>query len=305
VITATYASTSTTATLTTTVTAVAALQALTLATNVATGGVPVTATVALSAPAPDGGATVALSSSSNLVSLPTIAIVAKGATSATFTVGTSPSATSATVTITASYGGVLQSATLTIGTVALWLGGSTPVPGGSLVTATVTLPAPAPDGGAVIGLSSNASDVIVPASVTISPGVTTTNFTVTTIDAPPTNTATITASYAGETQSATLTVLAHPTISSVQCSPGTPSGGGSTQCTGSVSPPSPTGWTLLLGSDNGAASVPPSVTIPVGSTSLQFTVATTAVTASTVATITIYDAASGLTVYRLLVTINP
>jgi hypothetical protein len=209
------------------------------------------------------------------------------------------------VTITASYAGVLQTASLTIGTVALSLGGSTPVPGGSLVTATITLPSPAPDGGAVVALASNVSNVIVPASITVPAAMTTATFTVTTLDVPPTDTATLTATYGGATQSATLTVLAFPVLSSVQCTPAAPSGGATAQCSGTVSPPSPTGWTLLLGADTSVVSVPATVSVPPGSTSVQFAVATTAVTSATVATIQIFDAPTGLSVWRMLLTINP
>jgi hypothetical protein len=73
-------------------------------------------TVTLSAPAPAGGAVVALSSSNTVATVPTSVTVAAGATSTTFTVSTSSLTACAPVvaTISATYGGVTRSAGLTV-----------------------------------------------------------------------------------------------------------------------------------------------------------------------------------------------
>ncbi len=305
VITATYAGTSVTTTLTLTVAGVAALQTLTLASDVASPGAPVQATVTLTAAAPAGGVAVAISSSNPLIVVPGTATIQAGNTYTTFQIDTSAAPANAMATITAVYAGIVQRAPLAIGTVALSLGGTAPVPGGTSVVATVTLSAPAPDGGAAVALSSSASNVRVPSTVTIPAGATNQTFSIATVDAPPTATATITASYAGTSNSAALTVWAFPTIVGVHCSPGNPSGGATVQCTGSIAPASATGWTLALASDNSAASVPQTVAVAAGASDFQFAIATTAVSAPTTATVQVFDAPTGLVVWRMLLTISP
>jgi len=73
-------------------------------------------TVTLSAPAPAGGAVVALSSSNAVATVPTSVTVAAGVTSTAFTVSTSSLTACAPVvaTISAAYGGVTRSAGLTV-----------------------------------------------------------------------------------------------------------------------------------------------------------------------------------------------
>ena len=161
-ITATYLTVSQTATLTVTAVTVPALQNMFLSTSVSSGGLPVQGTITLTAPAP----VVALASSSSFAKVPAAVTVPLGNTIQTFQIDTvdSPIATSAT--ITASYSGVSRIASLTIGRLDLSLAiGS--VPGGLSATGTVTLPAPAPDSGAVIALASSSPSAVVPPSVTV------------------------------------------------------------------------------------------------------------------------------------------
>jgi hypothetical protein len=82
----------------------------------------------------------------------------------------------------------------------------TSVVAGSPSTGTVTLSGPAPQGGAVVSLSSSVSAATVPASVTIAAGSASANFSVTTSAVTASTPVTISASYAGETKSASLTV---------------------------------------------------------------------------------------------------
>lgn len=84
------------------------------------------------------------------------------------------------------------------------------VQGGTSVTGTVTLTNSPQSGNAVISLSSNNAAAIVPASVTIVGGTTSTTFPVTTTSVTTQQTATITASYAGITKTATLTITVPP-----------------------------------------------------------------------------------------------
>ncbi len=82
----------------------------------------------------------------------------------------------------------------------------TSVTGGSSSTGTVTLSGPAPGSGALVSLSSSASAATLPASVTVAAGATSTNFTVSTSAVTTSIPVTISASYAGATKTASLTV---------------------------------------------------------------------------------------------------
>lgn len=73
-----------------------------------------TGTVTLSAPAPAGGATVALASSIGAASVPSSVTVPAGATSATFTVDTSIVIVATSATISAAYNNATQTATLSV-----------------------------------------------------------------------------------------------------------------------------------------------------------------------------------------------
>jgi hypothetical protein len=92
------------------------LSALTLSPTSVIGGVQSsTGTVTLSGPAPAGGAQVALSSSNTAAAqVPSSVMVAAGATSATFTIGTSVVLISTSATISASYNGTVRTAGLTV-----------------------------------------------------------------------------------------------------------------------------------------------------------------------------------------------
>src|SRR2546427_11249429 len=109
---------------------------------------------------PSGGAVVSLSSNNpGVASVPASVTVPGNATSATFTVSTSPVSTTTSVTISGSYNGTTLSASLTVTPAPPTLSSlslsPTSVTGGSSSTGTVTLSAPAPRGGAVVRLSSN------------------------------------------------------------------------------------------------------------------------------------------------------
>jgi uncharacterized protein (TIGR03437 family) len=92
---------------------VAKVKDVTLASLAAGSGAPVSGTVDLSAPAPGGGAMVALSSSGG-VSLPASVLIPAGSTSATFGLTTQTVASTQTVIITATYGGISVQTALTV-----------------------------------------------------------------------------------------------------------------------------------------------------------------------------------------------
>ena len=258
------------------------------------GGSSSTGTVTLSGQAPSGGAVVYLSSSATAATVPTSVTVTAGASNATFTVSTSAVTSSTPVTISASYAGVTKTASLTVlpqapPTISSLTLNPTSVTGGAQSsTGTVTLSGPALTGGAQVMLASNSGAASVLPSVTVPAGASSATFTVSTIAVTSSTPVTISASYAGVTKTASLTVVlqALPTLSSLTLSPTSVTGGAQSTGTVTLSGPALTGGAqVLLTSDNGAASVPSSVTIPAGATSATFTVTTSVVTTSTQLTI--------------------
>ena len=178
------------------------------------GGTPSQGTVVLTGPAPSGGAVVSfLSSVPTVASVPGTVTVPEGSANVSFTVTTSSVLSSTAVTINASYSGSTQMATLTVNPFvvsSLQLNPSS-VLGGTTSQGTVVLNGPAPSGGAAVSLLSSSPTVAsVPGTVTVPSGSTNANFTVTTSSVLSSTAVTITASYNGSTQMATLTVRVQP-----------------------------------------------------------------------------------------------
>jgi hypothetical protein len=192
------------------------LAALGVSPSSVVGGGPSTGTVTLSGAAPVGGALVTVSSANPAVaSVPASASVGAGSSSASFTITTSAVTATQVIGITASLSGTSKTAVLTVTppppppppTVAsLGLTPSTVVRGASS-TGTVTLSAPAPNGGLVVTLgSSKPSQATVPANVSVPAGQSTTTFTVSTTATASKGTVSISASANGTTKTATLTI---------------------------------------------------------------------------------------------------
>jgi hypothetical protein len=242
-------------------------------------------TVTLNGPAPAGGATVLLSSNSGSATLAASVTIAAGATTTTFTVSTTAVAAAAAVTISGTYNGT-QTASLTVNPPAASAVALSPatVIGSNSSTGTVTLNGPAPAGGATITLSSDNASATVPASVTVAAGATTATFSVNTTAVATATTANISAAYNG-TQSASLTINP-PAMVSVALNPTSVTGSNTSTGTVTLNGPAPAGGaTVVLSSDNAAATVPTSVTVAGGATTATFTVNTTAVASATVVTI--------------------
>ncbi len=183
------------------------LSSLSMTPATVVGGNSATGTVGLDSAAPSGGALVTLASTGPISAPPSVTVPA-GSTTATFTVATSPVASPSPGTVTASYGGLSRQAGLTVNPASLASLSLNPasVTAGSASTATVALNGEAAGAGAVISLSSsNKTAATTPASVTIPSGSSSATFTVSTkvVNA---TTATISASYAGVTKTAVLTI---------------------------------------------------------------------------------------------------
>ena len=181
--------------------------------NSVVGGNAATGTVTLTGAAPTAGASVSLSSASGAVQVPATITVPAGATSANFAITTSAVATQTLVTVSASYGGTTKTTTFTVNpaapsaALAALALSATSVKGGGSVSGTVTLTAPALSNGATVTLaSSNGSIAAVPQSVVVAAGTTSRSFTIVTTRPRKSVTVTISASYAGVTKTAALTV---------------------------------------------------------------------------------------------------
>lgn len=278
-ITAAFASGARTATLTVTPLLVSSL-AVSPASVV--GGAASQGTVTLSTAAPAPGVAVGLSASDGtLASVPSSVTVAAGATSATFAIGTSAVTAAANVTISAGYGSSSASAVLglnplVVSSIAL---NPTSLLGGSSSVATVTLNGAAGGSGALVLLATSHPTLApVPSTVTVPSGATSATFTVNTQPVGVQVVATISASYGGVTQAATLTV-SPPDLSSLSLSPASVLGGQATTGTVTLTGPAPGGNAVTLASSDPAATVPGMVSVPTGATSTTFTVDTAAVAA--------------------------
>jgi hypothetical protein len=135
----------------------------------------------------------------------------------------------------------------------------------------------------LVSLTSNNPAAVVPSSVTIAAGDMGASFRITAGSVSSPVSATITATLNGVSKSTTVTVNPAIALSGLTLSPSTVSGGGSSQGTVTLSSAAPAGGIVIsFVSNNNAATVPASVTIPQGSSSATFNVSTSAVTGTTI-----------------------
>lgn len=158
--------------------------------------------------------------------------------------------------------------------------------GGQSATGTVFMSQTAPAGGTVVSLSDNSGATSVPSSITVPAGATSQTFTISTNAVANDTTVTITATYNGKSKQTALTVQA-PVPALLSLNPNSLTGGASSTGTVTLDSPAPSGGLVVaLTSDNSAAKVPSTVTVPAGAKSAQFTVTTNTVTVNQEATIT-------------------
>jgi uncharacterized repeat protein (TIGR01451 family) len=267
-------------------------------------GSTATATVTLSRPAPPGGAVLVLSSATPAVaSVPPTVLVPAGATSASFAVTTRPVRAASDVELTASYAGVERTAALRLLPANPPLAALSVSPrgvvGGASALGTVRLASPAPEGGRAVGLSTgNPAVAGVPPYVIVPTGATTASFPITTGAVADATYVPIWAA-GGEVRTAGLWVL--PV--GLSLTPDRVRGG--RYSTGIVilpTPAPPGGAPVTLFSANPAvASVPASVTVPAGATTLTFPVRT--VSAAGPTTVVISAASGGTTWTRTLMVV--
>ena len=186
----------------------AALSSITVSPTSVIGGNSSTGTLTL-AGAAASNAVVTLSSNNGSATVPPSVTVPQGATTASFSIGTTPVASSTAASISAVYNGVTKAATLTITrpTLSSLKLNPSKIVGGNPSTGTVTLSGIAPPTGMTIQLSSNKTTVAtVPSSITVAAGATSATFPVTTNRVRSTTNVTISGTSAGVTKSAVLSV---------------------------------------------------------------------------------------------------
>jgi hypothetical protein len=178
------------------------------------------------------------------------------------------------------------------------------ISGGAQPQGIVMLNGQAPAGGALVNLTSNSPSVSPPASVVVAAGNFSASFPISSSAVTTNTTGTVTASYAGASTQAQVTLTPQQPPASLTLSPTSTTGlGGSSFATVTLASPTSSDQTLQVASSNPAvASVPNSVTIPAGSTTGGFNIFTSSVSAQTVVTISV----SGGGVTRTAnLTVNP
>ena len=272
-ITATYGTTPKTATLT--------LTALSMSKLTLESTVPflhtLDATVALNGAAPQGGATVILTSSNpDLAAVPESIVIAAGAQTAKFSIFFEPVSTTTSVTITATYGGVAKAVTVKIAPPVLFGMSILPnsVIGGITTPAEVRLTGGATIGGVDVTLSSSNSAVAsVPSTFTVPEYKDWVNVPITTSAVTVATTVTITVSYGGATKTASITVKP-PTLKEVLPPVIAVTSGGTAVGRVWLTGTAPAGGVVvtLTSSATSVVSVPATVTVPAGAKSVLFTV---------------------------------
>src|SRR5262249_39846981 len=133
---------------------------------------------------------------------------------------------------------------------------------GASTTCTVTISRAAPAGGSLVSLSSNNALLPVPGSVLVSANATTASFNATGGTISTDQSATVTATLNGGSQTASVSLIAPATVSALSCNPGSLGSGASTSCTVTLNKPAPAGGSLVgLSSNNGLLPVVGSVLV--------------------------------------------
>lgn len=257
------------------------------------GGKNVSATVALTGTAAPGGAKIGISSDNTAAHPPAAVSVPFGSSSATFSIPTSVVTASQTCNITATLAHSSQTAQIAVvPALQLVLANSSVVGGsGNTVSGTVTIADSASIVATIILQSSNWSATVPNGGVVIPSGQNSASFTITTAAVTVAQTVTITATYGGLKQSATLAVNppASATLTGVTVSPTYVTGGTNATGTVTLGAAAPVGGinVILQSSSPAAAQVQPSVvTVQQGTTTASFTIQTYHVTSTQTVTIT-------------------
>src|SRR5579871_4893879 len=246
-------------------------------------------TITLSGNAPSNTNVTVSSNSANAVVTSPVT-VNSGSSTANFNATTTAVSSSTLVTITATLNGTSQTSSVTLlppvptlTNLSCSPGSVTPPTGFSC---TITLSGNAPSNTNVT-VSSNSGNAVVTSPVTVNSGSSTANFNVTTTAVSSSTTATITASLNGTNKTSSVTLLPPvPTLTNLNCSPGSVTPPTGFSCTITLSGNAPSNTNVTVSSNSANAVVTSPVTVNSGSSTANFNATTTAVSSSTLVTIT-------------------
>jgi len=281
---------------------------LTLSSAAVNGGNSVTATVTLTSPAATGGTIVTITSSRADVQVPASLTIPANSTSGTFQITSNGVASEEVASITASNAYGIQAATLALFP-ATYSGltispGS--VAGGEPATGTITLQGAAPPAGYTVTLSSDSSRASVPSSITVPENASSATFTIATTIGTTNGSAVITGVAPDAKTETAVLAIQMASIQKVELSTSSVVGGSNAVVVGTVrldGPAKKAGDVVkLLSSNSKLITVPASVTVPSGGTSISFAVLHKVTPVSGEVTITATYNGSSQTVS---VTVNP
>ena len=241
-------------------------------------------TVTLTANAPSGGITVALSSGSPSVTVPGSVFIPSGSNSAAFTAtaGTVGANLSAVLTATVSSSNTTFSLNVT-GPAAVSSVSCTPqtIAPGAWSTCTVSLTSAVLSGNLEVPLTSSNPSVTVPGSVVIQAGNTSATFNATVAAGAANGTSVVAAGAGASTHTTTLTIDRNANSPTLACTPSTVQTPGTATCTFRLSSPALSTLFVALSSSSTSVTMPPSITIAAGTTSATFTATAASVASDT------------------------
>ena len=141
---------------------------------------------------------------------------------------------------------------------------------GVAATCTVTLGQEAGSGGGTVALSSNAAALAVPPSVLVAAGAASASFNATAGTASTGQTAVVTATFNGGSQTASVTLLPPAVLTSVACNPASLSAGSAATCTVTLSGAAAAAAVALSSSNVTTLTVPASVSVATGADTATF-----------------------------------
>lgn len=259
--------------------------------NPVVGGNNATGTVILNGKAGSNGANVSLFSGNSVVAqVPSSMSISAFGTTGTFPITTIPVGAVTHLSITATLGDSSKAVSLTVHPVPMLVNSLVinpkRIPSGTGTTGTVTISAPAPQGGQPVDLAVNASAVVVPQVVTVPAASTVVSFPITTKAIDYTVTVNVIASIRTSKRISTLTLDPCP-IRAFAVFPTSIPGGVSVNGQVVLRSAAPAGGATVGLSDNSPATSPQSsVFIPAGQTTGNFFVLTAVVSNNVISTLT-------------------
>lgn len=271
---------------------------LTFSANNVTGGTAVNGVITLPEQATSNQLWVLASGNASAASVPANVTLTAGNTTATFPVTVNGVTANTNVAINARFNGFITQTTLTLipSNASAVVVNPNVVVGGVATQGTVTLTGKAPTGGRTVTLTSNKTNVAtVPASVNVAAGQTSANFAITTFGVNANQGVVITATTGAVSKTAFFAVNA-PSLTNLTVAPGSVKGGLNATATITINGIAPTGGfsIVLISGAPGLVILPANGIVPVGQTSVNVNVTTSAVTSSTA--VTLFATRSG--VYR-------